>query len=248
MSKKELQDRTDSILSSGAHVDRLPTVLSLIAGLADVTSWLALGGLFSAHVTGNLVTMAGDLFRGQSPHPAEVLAVPVFIIAVAAADEIAWRADRKGKAVVRLLLILQSILLLAVLASSVALHPTTQPYKLASTLIGMLAISAMAVQNALLHLSRKQAPTTAVMTGNLVVCTIALVELLRRDSDHIDAKKKWHTTWPILTAFLAGCLIGSLAFARMGAWSWAIPSLLSLVLAFQQAPDTSTQSAAVAAA
>src|SRR5262245_35925035 len=33
----------------------LPTVLSLIAGSCDIITFVGLGGLFSAHITGNLV-------------------------------------------------------------------------------------------------------------------------------------------------------------------------------------------------
>ena len=36
----------------------LPTVLSITAGSVDVISFLGLGGLFTAHTTGNLVILA----------------------------------------------------------------------------------------------------------------------------------------------------------------------------------------------
>jgi uncharacterized membrane protein YoaK (UPF0700 family) len=39
----------------------LPTVLSTTAGATDVISFLALGGLFTAHTTGNLVILAACL-------------------------------------------------------------------------------------------------------------------------------------------------------------------------------------------
>jgi hypothetical protein len=42
----------------------LPTVLSVIAGSVDVISFLGLGGLFTAHVTGNLVILAAHLVDG----------------------------------------------------------------------------------------------------------------------------------------------------------------------------------------
>jgi uncharacterized membrane protein YoaK (UPF0700 family) len=39
----------------------LSVVLSLIAGSADVISFLGLGGLFTAHITGNLVILAAHI-------------------------------------------------------------------------------------------------------------------------------------------------------------------------------------------
>ena len=47
----------------------------------------------------------------------------------------------------------------------------------AEVLIAVLAVAAMACQNALLHLSFTRAPSTAVMTGNIVAGTVALVGL-----------------------------------------------------------------------
>src|SRR5258706_8253311 len=43
----------------------LPFVLSVIAGSADVIGFLGLGGLFIAHITGNLVILAARLVAGE---------------------------------------------------------------------------------------------------------------------------------------------------------------------------------------
>jgi uncharacterized membrane protein YoaK (UPF0700 family) len=42
----------------------LPAVLSTTAGAVDVIGFLALGGLFTAHITGNLVVLAAHYVTG----------------------------------------------------------------------------------------------------------------------------------------------------------------------------------------
>ena len=69
----------------------IPTALSLIAGVTDVTSWLLLGGFFSAHVTGNLVVVAADVVTGTPPDIVALLAIPVFIVTTTIATVLARR-------------------------------------------------------------------------------------------------------------------------------------------------------------
>src|SRR5881392_779799 len=58
----------------------LPTVLSTTAGAVDVIGFLALGGLFTAHITGNLVILAAHYVTGGFSEIGPLLSVPVFVI------------------------------------------------------------------------------------------------------------------------------------------------------------------------
>src|SRR5229473_6960988 len=58
----------------------LPTVLSTTAGAVDVIGFLALGGLFTAHITGNLVILAAHYVTGGFSQIGPLLSVPVFVI------------------------------------------------------------------------------------------------------------------------------------------------------------------------
>src|SRR5271163_1585047 len=63
----------------------LPLVLSFNAGFVDTAGFLALQGLFTAHVTGNFVTLGASLVLGTSGAIAKLLALPVFCAVVIAA-------------------------------------------------------------------------------------------------------------------------------------------------------------------
>jgi uncharacterized membrane protein YoaK (UPF0700 family) len=58
----------------------LPAVLSLIAGSVDVISFLGLGGLFTAHITGNMAILAAHVVSGGAAQLALMLSVPVFMV------------------------------------------------------------------------------------------------------------------------------------------------------------------------
>src|ERR1700719_5309098 len=67
------------------RVTPLPLLLSLNAGFVDTAGFLALQGLFTAHVTGNFVTLGASLALGTSGTIAKLLALPVFCAVVIAA-------------------------------------------------------------------------------------------------------------------------------------------------------------------
>src|ERR1700689_5969255 len=61
----------------------LAAVLSMTAGTVDVIGFLALGGLFVAHITGNLVVLASHYITGGFSQIGPLLSVPVFVIVLA---------------------------------------------------------------------------------------------------------------------------------------------------------------------
>src|SRR5712672_1256707 len=103
---------------------RLPPLLSVIAGMVDLTGFFTLGSIFTAHVTGNLVVAAAAAVHGGPWNLAQALAIPVFMLAVAAAWLIARFSSLHDVALTRLLLVIHFVLLLAVLAFSVTTAPS----------------------------------------------------------------------------------------------------------------------------
>src|SRR5262252_9231367 len=130
--------------AKGARLQgRLPPLLSAVAGKTDVIGYLSLGKLFTAHVTGNLVVIAALLVRGGPPNLAQILAVPVFILAVGGVWVLAKRLNKRGPALARPLLMVQFLLLCCVLIVTLVFHPAADPRGLMAGVTAMIAVSAM---------------------------------------------------------------------------------------------------------
>src|SRR6266851_7325278 len=64
--------------AAGLAIRALPFILSVIAGSTDIVGFLGLNGLFTAHVTGNIVIIAAHVIAGERTTLSAILAVPVF--------------------------------------------------------------------------------------------------------------------------------------------------------------------------
>src|SRR5258706_2725879 len=171
-----------ALVASSLGTTLLPGVLSVIAGSADIIGFLGLGGLFTAHITGNLAILAAHVASGGTAQVAKIWSVPVFIVAVGLTRLLAVGLESIGLATLRPLLLLQFLLLAGFLALSIAAGPHTDPTAANAILAGMFGVSAMAVQNALGQISLAGTPPTAVMTGNVTRFTMDIAEvLLARD-------------------------------------------------------------------
>jgi uncharacterized membrane protein YoaK (UPF0700 family) len=208
----------------------IPTARSLIAGVTDVTSWLLLGGFFSAHVTGNLVVIAADLVTGTPPDIVALLAIPVFILTTAVATVITRRIGAKSPNVTTVLFGAQAAFLVAAGALSFTTHASAHPKEGMAIVIGICAVCAMATQNAYLHIVPPRALSTAVMTGNLVAATVAATDILRSRGEAPEARAKWTASWPLLAGFIAGCLIGAAGATAFSDQAALIPAVLALIL------------------
>jgi uncharacterized membrane protein YoaK (UPF0700 family) len=209
----------------------LPTVLSLIAGSVDVISFVGLGGLFAAHITGNLVILAARIVAGDEAPLALMIAVPVFIIVLAMTRLLAGGLERLRVASLRPLLFLQFLLLAGFLALCIVGGPRLDPNGANATVAGMLGVSAMAVQNALVQISLKGAPSTAVMTTNITRFMMDLGEVLlgRSPNDGAKAGERARRTGLAIAGFVIGCGLGAGCQAVAGLWSLTLPAGLALV-------------------
>ena len=209
---------------------RLPPLLSVIAGMVDLTGFFTLGHVFTAHITGNLVVAAADAVHGGPFNSAQVLAIPVFMLAVAVVWLIANASHRRGPSLARLLLSIHFLLLVAILVFSVAAKPSIDPRGSAAGIAVLIAVSAMACQYALLRLAIPGAISTAVMTGNLTNAVLSSMDLLSRGSPLLpDFTHRLKKALHLLLGFLVGCVIAAAAVSVLGDWTWSLPVVVSLV-------------------
>jgi uncharacterized membrane protein YoaK (UPF0700 family) len=208
----------------------LPFVLSVIAGNVDIIGFLGLGGLFTAHITGNLVVLAARLVAGEQAPLAYLVAVPVFMVALALTGILAAGLERIRISSLVPLLLLQFLLLSAFFNACVGAGRDIDPNAARMIFAGMLGVSAMAVQNALVRVSLKGAPSTAMMTTNVTLFTMDVVKiLLRGDASGVAvARERAGSTWPAIAGFLLGCTLGAGCEAALGLRSLALPAALAL--------------------
>ena len=144
----------------------LAAVLSMTAGTVDVVGFLALGGLFVAHITGNLVVLAAHYITGGFSQIGPLMSVPVFIVVLGA---VTWLFTNKTiHTSLRTLLILHAVLLAGFFGLAVVLGPFPNPDGATAVTVGMLGVAAMATQNALVKIDLPGFPSTAVLTTNTV--------------------------------------------------------------------------------
>jgi uncharacterized membrane protein YoaK (UPF0700 family) len=206
------------------------TVLSMTAGAVDVIGFLALGGLFTAHITGNIVILAAHYITGGFSRIGPLIAVPVFITVLGI---VIWVSkDKQKHRTLRALLILQAVLLIGFLALSAVLGPFTNPGSAVAAAVGMLGVAAMATQNALVKLDLPGFPTTAVLTTDTVQLTIDLTTLVRGKTlpeEMALARHRIRMTFPAFAGFIVGCATGALLEVHFGLWALTFPVLLAVV-------------------
>jgi uncharacterized membrane protein YoaK (UPF0700 family) len=220
-------------VSPGADlaIRALPFVLSVIAGATDIIGFLGLNGLFTAHITGNLVVLAALIVAGAPTIFSYILSVPVFMLVLLVTRLLAGGLERAGRDTLGPLLLLQLLSLAVLLVLCIAAGPWIDPNATAAVVAGMFGVAAMAVQNALVQISLRNTPTTAVMTTNVTHFMLDLGGVLvGGDSAKVaKARNSAMNTLPVIVGFATGCGLGAVCEAAAGLWSLALPTSLALL-------------------
>ncbi len=214
----------------GARIT-LPQLQAVLAGYVDTAGFLALQGLFTAHVTGNFVTLAASLIHGSTGVVAKLLALPVFCAVILATRLVSFQLPKLGLPILPTMLALETGLLALAAALAIWFGPFRDSDAWTALATGMALVSAMAIQNAAHRIHYSASPPTTLMTGTTTQIMIDLADLLRPISAEAraEAKSRLRRMTPSAVAFAFGCAAGAVLFAFAGMWCFVLPPILALI-------------------
>jgi uncharacterized membrane protein YoaK (UPF0700 family) len=216
-------------------------ILAAIAGYVDTLSFVALFGLFTAHVTGNFVLIGADVAGFGQGVFMKLMAFPAFIAGVGLSSALVKVARPQGaNCSAALLYAAQALLLLAFCLSGVGAEPVISAGSLPVVACGMLGAAAMGVQNAHGRLIVRGGVPNTVMTGNVTQAVLDAIELVSSEIP-ADAKTAVRTrfgkTLQAVACFGVGAIAGALAYRHVSFWALLLPFALLVWLALAARRD-----------
>ena len=211
----------------------IPDLLSFNGGFVDTTGFLALQGLFTAHVTGNFVTLGAALVFGTHGIVAKLVALPEFVLLVAVARVLGNVFRKKGLDALKLLLVLEALLLLAFFILAVTLGPFPDSDAPAGLLAGFTGVAAMAIQNAVQRVHFASNPPTTIMTGNTTQAVLDAVDLWwgEPNKDSAAVRARFGRTIRGISWFAAGCAAAAALYFWIGLLCLAVPGIVGVITA-----------------
>ena len=203
----------------------LQALLSFNGGFVDTAGFLGLQGLFTAHVTGNFVTLAAALVLGTHGTIAKLLALPEFVLVVALARIGGAALRAAGLPALPILLAVKVCFLLAFFILAVALGPFPDSDASPALLTGFAGVAGMAIQNAVQRVHFASIPPTTLMTGNTTQAVLDAVDLIRGvEPDNAPAvRARFARTLRGIIWFAGGCAVAALLYYWIGFWCLALP-------------------------
>jgi uncharacterized membrane protein YoaK (UPF0700 family) len=221
----------------------LPTLLSLNGGYVDTAGFLALQGLFTAHVTGNFVTFGASMVFGTSGALAKLLALPVFCVVVILVRLLGDSLAKAGAPVLKILLGVKLALLITAAALAIHFGPFASGDGWQAILTGMVLVSAMAIQNAVHRVHFGTAPPTTLMTGTTTQIMIDVADMMRVTSPEARAAllARLKRMSAAVGGFGLGCAAAALFFLLAGVWCFVVPPILALFAMMIHVDDRSAE-------
>ncbi|MFC5478786.1 YoaK family protein [Massilia suwonensis] len=224
------------------------TALGFLAGYVDTLGFLALFGLFTAHVTGNFILIGAALAdSSRNSILLKWLAFPAFIAGVALARILVVLVERRHGPALRPALLLELVLLLGFMGFGIAATPVGTEAGPLAMAAGLLGAAGMGAHSATSRLLLGHLVPTSMMTGNVTQIVIDIVDLLRGADDPGLKTRFAKFLWPLL-AFAAGCVAAAFAFHWFGFAALVLPALILVGLLVSEKPAAASQPAAQAKA
>lgn len=206
----------------------LGVILSLNGGYVDTMGFLAFAGLFTAHVTGNFVTLGAALVFGTTGVIGKLLALPVFCIVILLSSVLSLRLKLKERKAIVTLLSLKLVLFTIAAIAAVVNGPVLSGDAPAAIAIGMILVTAMALQNGLHRAHLSKLPPTTLMTGTTTQVMMDLAELISGTATEraSEVKGRLKRSATSLVCFAIGCAAAALAFIASPTWCFVVPPAL----------------------
>ena len=205
----------------------LPVVLGCNAGYVDTAGFLALQGLFTAHVTGNFVTLGAALVFGTTGVAAKLIALPTFCVVVVLSRVLGRLLADRGRNAAPTLLFVKTLLLTIGAALAIRLGPFANGDAWQAIITGIPLVAAMAIQNAVQRVHLSTAPPTTMMTGTTTQIMIDLGDLLLGRGDAA-LHNRLRRMIAAVIAFAVGCALAAALYATLRTWCFALPPVLAL--------------------
>lgn len=206
----------------------IPPLLAFNGGYVDTMGFLALAGLFTAHVTGNFVTLGAAIAFGTGGALAKLLALPLFCIVVLATRIGGSAMEARNWPVIRVLLSIKFGLLVAACIFALWHGPFKDADAASTVAVGMVLVTAMAIQNTVHRAHMAKTPPSTLMTGTTTQIMVDLGDLLSGNVAQGRAAIKARLSKMILSlaSFAAGCVIAAGAFLASPTWCFVVPPIL----------------------
>jgi uncharacterized membrane protein YoaK (UPF0700 family) len=206
------------------------SALGFISGFVDTLGFVALFNLFAAHITGNVVLIAASLIDQHYGLAIKLLAIPAFIVAAIVTRFYIIRRERRELDAAAHVLIAEAILLAAFMGLALASVPFERQDSFAAIATGLVAATAMAVQNTAARTFMNGLPPTTVMTGNLMQIIVDAVDVVHRHGK-LEAKyDRLSKLVPLTLAFTGGAICGAVGYVTIGFLALVAPILVALML------------------
>jgi uncharacterized membrane protein YoaK (UPF0700 family) len=217
----------------------LAALLSFNGGFVDTAGFIGLQGLFTAHVTGNFVTLGAALVFGTKGVIAKLIALPEFILVIALARLAGAALTARGWPTLRILLVVKVLFLLAFFSLAVTLGPFPDSDAPAALLTGFAAIAAMAIQNAVQRVHFAHLPPTTLMTGSTTQATLDAIDLVRGvgGEQAVVIRTRLRGLVTAILCFAAGCGLAAALYMTIGFWCLAVPTAVGAAAAAIRARD-----------
>jgi len=197
--------------------------LSFLAGYVDTLGFIALFGLFTAHVTGNFILIGAALANpGHMSLLLKFLAFPAFILGVAVMPVLVAWTKRRAVRPLPLAYGLQLVLLAGFMLFGMAAMPLGDTPSNMALAAGLFGAAAMGVHSGTSRLLLAQLAPTSMMTGNVTQVTIDTVEFLRGERGPGIGARCAKFVWPVV-AFGVGAIAAAFAWHGFGFVALALP-------------------------